>query len=126
MSPATSDDEVYLEPLNCYTPTQPNSAVPISYTDLLASHGVRGNIYDTQKIYTDENNMPYSGNFLLLKVHRSNNKIYSYASKALTDVEDDAEVKVKFLRAVKSASKFKPVEKDIAYVDFDDVINILP
>lgn len=60
--------------------------------------------------------MLHIGDFFLLKVHGSNNKIYSYASKALIDDEDDAEIKVKFLRAVKSAFKCKALEKELESV----------
>lgn len=60
-------------------------------------------------------------------VGASKNKSYTYACKTLTDVEEDGEVKVMFLRVVdENAKRFRLDEKDISYVDYTNIIQKLP
>ncbi|KAI8442485.1 hypothetical protein MSG28_005977 [Choristoneura fumiferana] len=70
------------------------------------------------------------GDFLHVNVYTddSRKKKYSYVCKALTPVEEDGEVKVMFLRVIgkKDAKIFRLDEQDISYVDYQDVIEILP
>lgn len=59
------------------------------------------------------------GDFLLVKVYvdKSRNKVFTYACKAITDVEEDGEVKVMFLRVVdENAKRFRIDDKDISYI----------
>ncbi|KAJ2937178.1 hypothetical protein O0L34_g19289 [Tuta absoluta] len=79
--------------------------------------------------YVDGQKVLSAGDFLHVYVHTSTtkNKIYSYVCKALTDVEEDSDLKVMFLRVVtKDAKRFRLDEKDICYISYDDVIKILP
>ncbi|XP_048001800.1 uncharacterized protein LOC125238480 [Leguminivora glycinivorella] len=68
--------------------------------------------------------------FLHVFVYSDNlkKKRYSYVCKALTPVEEDGEVKVVFLRVAgkKDARLFRLDERDINYVDSEDIIKILP
>ncbi|CAG9793034.1 unnamed protein product [Diatraea saccharalis] len=69
------------------------------------------------------------GDFLHVNVYTSANKkkISFYVCKALSDIDEDGEVKVVFLRAVtKDAKRFRIEETDISYVDYEDIITILP
>ncbi|CAG5003275.1 unnamed protein product [Parnassius apollo] len=62
-------------------------------------------------------------------VYGSNKKknIYSYVCKALSSIEEDGEIKVMFLRVVSNdTKKFRVDKKDISYVNYEDVISILP
>lgn len=69
------------------------------------------------------------GDFLLVKLYTdaSRKKSYIYACKTLSDIEEDGEVKVMFLRVVdEKAKRFRLDDKDISYVDFEDIIQKLP
>lgn len=69
------------------------------------------------------------GDFLHVQVYSNDpKKTYSYVCKALTPIEDDGEVKVMFLRVVgkTDAKRFRLDDQDISYVDFKDIIKILP
>ncbi|CAG4983415.1 unnamed protein product [Parnassius apollo] len=49
------------------------------------------------------------------------------SQQALSSIEEDGEIKVMFLRVVSNdAKKFRVDEKDISYVNYEDVISILP
>lgn len=139
LSPLSSDDQV---PLSQLRPTQPKNSNlphrPISYANL-ATHKSRANIYDLIYGASDDsdeeiqascsnkgNILPHRGNVLFVKVYAGKNKKYTYASQALSNIENDGEIQVMFLRVVKSESKFRLDEKDVAYIDFNDIIKVLP
>lgn len=57
----------------------------------------------------------------------SSKQDYIYLGKALSEVEDDGEVKIMFFKSMDhTATKFKLVESDLSYVPFDDLIAIVP
>ncbi|CAG5013946.1 unnamed protein product [Parnassius apollo] len=143
-SSMSSDDD---EPLNriksrCSGATVTIASKPlaeINYTDLAKDAGKRGAVYDMVYGSIDASNeenqpttsgnnkvLPSNGDFLLVNVHAGKNKTYTYASLAQSDLEHDGEIKVIFLRAYKGATKFKLDENDIAFVEFNDIIKILP
>lgn len=79
--------------------------------------------------YDKENSKIAVGEFLLVNVYADSakKKTYTYVCKTLTDVEEDGEIKVMFLRVVdKNATRFRLDENDICYVDCEDVIQRLP
>ncbi|CAH0558569.1 unnamed protein product [Brassicogethes aeneus] len=57
----------------------------------------------------------------------SSKQDYIYLGKALSEVEDDGEVKIMFFKSMDhTATKFKLVESDLSYVPFDNLIAIVP
>ncbi|CAG9789875.1 unnamed protein product [Diatraea saccharalis] len=104
----------------------------------------RQNIYS--KIYNSESDKSYSsdkepsasydinakigrGDFLLVKLYvdASKNKSYTYACKTLTEIEDDGEIQVMFLRVVdENAKRFRLDKKDISYVNHENIVKKLP
>ncbi|CAG5004590.1 unnamed protein product [Parnassius apollo] len=119
--------------------TASKALAEINCTDLAKDAGKRGAVYDMVYGSVDASNeenqpttsgnnkmLPSNGDFLLVSVHAGKNKTYTYASLAQSDLEDDGEIKVIFLRAYKGATKFKLDENDIAFVEFNDIIKILP
>lgn len=73
------------------------------------------------------NNLPKIGDYLLVKVHSAKGKLYhTYACIAQSDIEDDGEIKVTFLKCVKGGKLFVLDEKDVSYVAYDDIIQKLP
>jgi hypothetical protein len=52
---------------------------------------------------------------------------YKYAAICLSDIEDDGEVKVMCMRVMKDSGRlFKVDEKDVSYVDFTQIVSVLP
>lgn len=52
---------------------------------------------------------------------------YVYLGKALSEVEEDGEVKIMFFRSIDhTATKFKLVESDLSYVSFNNLLAIVP
>ncbi|CAG9790675.1 unnamed protein product [Diatraea saccharalis] len=104
----------------------------------------RQNIYS--KIYNSESDKSYSsdkepsasydinakigrGDFLLVKLYvdASKTKSYTYACKTLTEIEDDGEIQVMFLRVVdENAKRFRLDKKDISYVNHENIVKKLP
>ncbi|CAG5015742.1 unnamed protein product [Parnassius apollo] len=139
-----SDDDVPLNRIKsrcsgATVTTASKALAEINYTDLAKDAGKRGAVYDMVYGSIDASNeenqpttfgnnkmLPSNGDFLLVSVHAGKNKTYTYASLAQSDLEDDGEIKVIFLRAYKGATKFKLDKKDIAFVEFNDIIKILP
>ncbi|CAG9784085.1 unnamed protein product [Diatraea saccharalis] len=98
------------------------------------------------KIYNSESDKSYSsdkepsasydinakigrGDFLLVKLYvdASKNKSYTYACKTLTEIEDDGEIQVMFLRVVdENAKRFRLDKKDISYVNHENIVKKLP
>lgn len=81
--------------------------------------------------YQNDNKLDVSvGDFLHVNVHTQSTKkttTYSYVCKALSRIEDDCEIKVMFLRVVdKNAKRFRLDETDISYVNYEDIIKVLP
>lgn len=80
--------------------------------------------------YGKENSKIENGDYLLVNVNVDVSKAkvntYKYVCKAISDVEDDGEIKVMFMRVVdKCAKRFRLDEKDVSYVDCQDVIERL-
>ncbi|CAG5051670.1 unnamed protein product [Parnassius apollo] len=73
-----------------------------------------------------QNNLPGRGDYLLVKVYGAKGKSYSYCCVAQSDIEDDGEIKVTFLKAVKRGKLFILNQKDISYVAYEDIIRKLP
>ena len=52
---------------------------------------------------------------------------YIYLGKALSEVEEDGEVKIMFFKSIdNTATKFKLVESDLSYIPFDNLLAIVP
>lgn len=52
---------------------------------------------------------------------------YVYVTKASSDVEEDGEVEIMFLKSTNdTATNFKLVESDLPYVPFDNFLAIVP
>lgn len=72
-----------------------------------------------------------AGTFLLIEFRTSSRKTvsqnYRYAGIAQSSLEDDGTVKVLFLRIVGESGKlFKTDENDISFVNFDQILSVLP
>ncbi|CAG5055186.1 unnamed protein product [Parnassius apollo] len=130
-SSMSSDDDVPLNRIKsrcsgAIVITASKPLAEINYTDLAKDAGKRGTVYDMVYCSIDASNeenqpttsgnnkmLPSNGDFLLVNVHAGKNKTYTYASLAQSDLEDDGEIKVIFLRAYKGATKFKLDENDL-------------
>ena len=74
-------------------------------------------------------NLISPGTFLLIKVPtQKENVYYRYVATSQTCVDkDEGEILVTFLRSVRnSARKFKLESKDVSYIAFEQIINIIP
>lgn len=83
---------------------------------------------EPQPSTSGQNNLlPGVGDFLLVKVHSTKGKSYDkYACIAETDIDEDGEIRVTFLKYVKNGKLFVLNEKDKSYVAFEDIIKKLP
>lgn len=70
--------------------------------------------------------MPGVGDFSLVKVYSTKGKCHTYACIAETDIDEDGEVRVTFLKCVKNGKHFVLNEKDKSYVAFEDIVKTLP
>ncbi|CAH0732005.1 unnamed protein product, partial [Brenthis ino] len=74
-----------------------------------------------------KNLLPGVGDFLLVKVYSTKGKSYdTYACIAETDIDEDGEIRVTFLKCVKNGKLFILNKKDKSYVAFNDIIKKLP
>lgn len=85
-------------------------------------------IEEPQPSTSGQNNvLPVVGDFLLVKVYSTNGKSYNtYACIADSDIDEDGEILVTFLKYVKNGKLFVLNEKDKSYVAYEDVIKNLP
>lgn len=83
--------------------------------------------YKMQPSTSGQNNeLPGIGDFLLVKVYTTKGKsFHTYACIAQSDIEEDGEIKVVFLKCVKGGKIFVIDEKDVSYVAHEDIIKKL-
>lgn len=67
------------------------------------------------------------GTFLLVQL-KTKKVNYRYVAVAQNEIEEDGEVRVMFLKVWEFNNKqvFRPNERDISYVIFDDILDVLP
>ncbi|CAH1154504.1 unnamed protein product [Phaedon cochleariae] len=121
-SDASSDEDL---PLIRYSST--GTEIPnrkLNFNDVYSDDEEAGTSTDkTESILHNIKN----GTFLLVQL-KTKKVSYRYVAVAQNEIEEDGEVRVMFLKVCELNSKqvFKPNERDISYVTFDDILNVLP
>ncbi|XP_063529023.1 uncharacterized protein LOC134740476 [Cydia strobilella] len=82
----------------------------------------------TQPSVSGQNQLlPGMGDYLLVKVYGTKGKSYHiYACIAQSNIDDDGEIKVTFMKCVKGGKLFVLNEKDVSYVAYEDIVQKLP